>query len=404
MGGVGVNASDSSAGGIPQQQSLYLDPSDKRQLQQISNSKPNVSNVKPRLEVLASIYDKGYAHNDAELCRQCQLVASKYVLFAKQNKIIDDSLRNTAKKLGVYIPFISKSLVLAASNVFFNYNPLHAVTKITSKATTKISSAVFGDEQHEDLYAGSPIRTSEHEAPLPGGIQHLNLILGSGDSEKNIGEMIVVKPENNDVIAGYSVEELSHDDAVQKGFLAFCAANYSIDGTRPATATIMNGDPRNLYVDPKMNGIVVMKNGKPTILNSKDADIYDQMENALISKGTMFQSNLLIRNGKNIVQAAGSSTDKEIRRLLVTFYDNSYGIVQINENVDLYEAGEILEKLPNIKDAVNFDTGGSNVAGYLRADGKPAENTGEKNTIIKVTSATMFYIKANPGVQLAATQ
>lgn len=403
MGEMGVNASDRSAsGGIPQQQYLYLDPSDSKQLQQISTSKVTALNAKPRLEALASIYDKAAAHNDAELCRECQLLASKCILFAKQNKIIDDSFRTAAKKLGVFIPFISKSFVLSALNTF-NYNPIHAGTKILSKATTKISSAVFGDDLHEQTGPG-PIRISQHEAPLQGGIQHLNLIFGSDYAEEKIGEMIIVKPENHDVSAGYTVEELSNDKAVTKGYLAFCAANYSIDGTRPATVSIVNGKSFNLYVDPKMNGIVVMKNGKPAILNSKDTDIYDQMETALISGGTMFQTNLLVRNGKNIVQDAGSSPDKEFRRLLVTFYDGSYGIVQIDKFVDLYDAGTILANIPNIKDAVNFDTGGSNVAGYLRADGQPPENMGEKNALITVTSATMFYIKANTGDQLAAKQ
>ncbi len=379
---------DSSASyNIRLQQSLSLY---KERVQKIAENQPTVSNVFSQLEFLASAYDKGLAQNDAELCRQCQLLASKHVLFAKQNKMqIDEPIKETARRLGVHIPSDSKTFVAQLINVTINYSPSNAAQKIGGS---------FFEKQYHDRYAKAHLSTSEHEIKLPGGIQHYNLFLESERVQDNIGEMIHVSADNNVVSAGYTVERFSHQEAAQKGYLVFCAANYSsskVNRPIPATASIVSGKAHNLYVDATMHGIVVMKNGRPEIFDTRENDIHGLMEKSLVSGGTMFQCNLLVKNGGNIVPAQGSSHEVSLRRVLATFNDGSYSIIQINRYVDLYDAGEILAKIADIKNAVNLDTGGSNVAGYRYGDANYQFIGETRNLIGTVTSATMFYVKAD---------
>ncbi len=339
---------------------------------------PTVDNVHELLKTLADIYRLA-EQQDPAVSRKCRITAAEYVKFALKNGVEKDTLRELVVPFGIHLPIV-KSFTIQIGNVVSNYGPGRAAQKITAE--------VMEEEQHDSRFTDSPVSVSLGDWAIHNGLQGFDISIGT----EAIGFLIRIKPDSG-LNLGYTVEELSHEGAEQKGYRLFAAANYSVNETIPATVSIVNGEPSNLYVAPHMDGIVVIRNGKPEIFNADRTDIFKVMDETMAQGGTMFQSNLIVHNGTNTVPKDGSSYSADIRRILVTFNDGSYGIVQIDDYIDLYEAGQILTKIPNLVHAVNLDTGGSNVAGYQQEDGS-YYHTGETEDYgFPVTSATIVYVK-----------
>ena len=346
-------------------QRTWITSEEKKQLILIAHSETNAENIMEHMELLSSLYDKAVAYKDVRLVQVCQLLASKCILAVMQKDVpVEARLRSLAEKLCIHLP-------LKMDPLFDNNGSLSAAPK---KNIDLIDDVLGG--QHQLSCTESSLKISEHEIPLSGGIKHLKLEIETPYEHETLGEMMVVEPRNNEVYAAYVAESPAHEPAAQKGRLLFCAANFSFSPKFPATATIAAGKSVNLYVDSTMRGIVLLENGSPKILDSRENDIHVLMDRTISSGGTLFQCNLLVKDGMNIVPVQGSSSETSMRRLLVTFNDGSYGIVQIDKCVDLYDAGHVLAKIPGIKNAVNFDAGGSK----------------ERTLIGHVGSATMFYV------------
>lgn len=356
-----------------------------RELQDLSAQPMDMSDptkVKGRLTQLGALYRKSLANNPI-LARQSRLMAARYIEQAKKAGIANEFLRDLAQPLGIHLPIV-KGIRVSIGNIFGNYAPGKAVQKI-------VANVGMSDAEHDPVVTDSRV-TLGRSQELAAGLSRQPIHLDHRNYDGPIGEIITVSPSSQ-ARAHYTVHKTSHAKAAQRGYALFTSANYSIDETRPATATIVDGTAHNLYVAPHVDGIVTIKNGQLAIRNAQETDIYAAMEEGLKSGGTLFQSNLLVHHGRNIVPQEGASKDYDVRRVLVTFGDGRYGMIQINEYLNLYELGEVLRKIPGIQSAVNVDTGGSNVAGYRDLDGHYT-NLGETDDLgDPVTTATVFYIE-----------
>lgn len=361
------------------------DPASWAKYRDLVDTDPTKTDVKSRLASLLAIRRAALAADDGRLARLCQSTAARYVKFAMEHGMDKDDLRTVASKLSIFLPKV-KGITMQVGNIASNYSPGSAAAKIWAKVGADT-------DEHDALFTETPVTVLPHKQPLKGGLERQMLRLEDKEYPDNpIGSLIRV-PAGASVRAGYVVVKTSHEDAGRRGYALFAAANYSIDETRPATVSIVRGGTQNLYVVPDMDGIVVMRDGKPEILNARNEDIFQLMDDTMDSEGTMFQTNLLIFEGKNIVPEKGTGEDKDQRRLLVTFDDGSYGIVEIHEYVDFYEAAQMVTKIPGLKSAVNLDTGGSDVAGYTTLRGEVVF-TGETEDFGGDTStATVFYVK-----------
>ena len=186
---------------------------------------------------------------------------------------------------------------------------------------------------------------------------------------------------------------------IYKQYLVFSSANYRTDETdletgnwHPATLAIVGGKPFNLFVDPSIDGLVTIKDGKPQISNQKEmneAQVISFVDSSIDNGNTVFQSSLLVFKGKNLVPANASRPSLDNRRVLATFQDGSYGIIQINKHLKLDELSDFLSKIPGIENAVNLDTGGGNLGGFADKNG----HYQLFNDTADYEQAALFYIK-----------
>lgn len=336
---------------------------EKAEFSRIQKTQPNALTVRKRLEFLASAYEKALQNHDLDFARECQLQAARDIQFAEQNKMNLDALRPIAARLGVHIPTV-KSISVSIGNIN-NYTPGHFAQKVIKNVT---------ESGHDEYLIGAKIKMVPTHKNLRGGLRHFNIVIpnystikSAQEEEKVIGELIMVPP-NAPVSIYYKVQNMTTREIAEKFIpLVFSSANYSINETTPATLSIVNGNPYNLYVSSSMDGLVVIRNGRPEVHNAREEDVFQLAREALSSNGTIFQTHLIVYRGRSIVPE-NASDSKDVRRVLVIFNDGSYGIIHFSEYLDLYELGRILEKIPGINAAVNLDTGGSDVSGYHTAD------------------------------------
>ncbi len=330
------------------------------------------ANFKDNLFFLAEAYSQAQKHKNYDLAKKIRFFAIKYIILAQKNKLNLGEVRASAARIGIKIPydFGVPSKVLH----IFQLGIQHP-----KSATKKIFNNISKNE-HDPIYEDPDIRISSSFSKIAGGLKKHNIYLHKNNSNTKIGEMIPI-PLDAHVSAGYTNKQADQKAAIYQKYILFSSAAYSIRDLNglfanpklpncPAALSITNGKPDNLFVSSSLHGIVIIKDGRPLILDAREIDVINIIEDALNSKGTVFQSNLIIHEAKNIVPKEDSSLRKDVRRVLVTFTDGSYGIIQINKHIDLYELGEILAKIPNIKEAVNLDTGGGNMGGYQNNNGK----------------------------------
>lgn len=358
----------------------------------VRNLEPTQSNAKQNLTELAEVYKKSIAKNDLALARECQLVAIKYIAFVYE-KMNPDPFIDLGVQLRIYIPSKitrSQKATHIASQVVSN--PGHTLGKMWEN---------IGKTAHRAEFASGTVALTPTGNQLSDGVESYALNLNG----EKIGEVLMV-PEKAAVSASYHVFELQDYTGYTYGentkdFILFTSANYTSDfvDNIPATLSIVNGQPRNLFLSPQMHGLVTVEQGRPRISNLKLNPPLPMIAEAIApgSNVSLFQSNLIVDGGQNQVLDKESSTTRDKRRVLVTGTEpGKFGIVQVNSFVDLYELGNLVSRLPNIGSAVNLDTGGCDLAGYRTTSGSFTW-LGDKDA----KSITLFGVKSN-GAKLAA--
>ncbi|MFA4844853.1 MAG: hypothetical protein WC632_07920 [Candidatus Margulisiibacteriota bacterium] len=362
-----------------------LERLERSEVARINNLLPSQSNTRQNLTILAEIFKKAIEKNDQSLARECQLTAVKYVAFIYE-KLNPEPFADTAASLGIHIPnkiSRSKKAGHIASQIY--YNPSHALGKIMENV---------GKGGHRPEYISGSVELTATGNRLSGGVENFALHLNN----EKIGEVLMVPPEAA-VSASYLVYDQQDYTGYDYGestkdFILFSSANYASDfvDNIPATLSIVNGKPRNLFLAPQMHGLVTIDNGRPKINNIKLQPPLPIISAALApgSSVSMFQTNLIVDGGQNLVPDKESSPSRDRRRVLLTGGEGQYGIVQVNSYVDLFELGSIVAKLPNVGSAVNLDTGGCDLAGY-RTTGGGFVWLGDK----EAKTITLFGIKSN---------
>jgi len=370
----------------------------RKEVARIGNLEPTQSNVRQNLTILLTIlkdiYKKRNDGGDPALARECQLTAIKYVTFVYE-KMNPEPFVDLASSLGIFIPTkVSRSQKATHVASQAVNNPGHTLGKIWEN---------IGTTAHRPEYASGKVELAPTGNQLSDGVESYALILNG----EKIGEVLMV-PEKAAVSASYQV--YSDQDYAgynygenTKDFILFTSANYSsnfVDNI-PATLSIVDGVPRNLFVSPQMHGLVTVENGRPRVSNLKLNPPLPIISGALApgSNISLFQSNLIVDGGHNVVPDQESSATRDKRRVLVTGTEpGRFGIVQVSSFVDLHELGNLVARLPNIGSAVNLDTGGCDLAGYRATNGSFTW-LGDVNA----SSITLFGVRSNSnGPKLAA--
>ena len=335
---------------------------------------PRRDSVESRLEWLAMAYQKALEIGDQEFAYHCQAQASLDASFIVSSGMDREPFREVASSLGIIFPKakgIANRSYQAASKVLHIGKLYLADPK---SATDKILANVAGEQDAIDWDEATATSEGEH---LSSGMRQYRIEVDVTDDASrteriNIGRIIVVSPSQR-VSVGYRVGEETFETASLGLDVLFTSssyfAGYSEELRYPSMLSVAEGQPHNLFIDPNADGLVVFEGGGFTIVHADEINVVALLGETLGSKRSIFQSNLLIYKGENLVQA-GSSSERGVRRLLVSFTDGSHGIVNVEEYVTLSEAALIAAKIPKIESAVNLDTGGGNVAGVMGDDGE----------------------------------
>ncbi|MBU0671489.1 MAG: hypothetical protein KJ732_00505 [Candidatus Margulisbacteria bacterium] len=361
-------------------------PEDLSNISQWENSSFSTGNVRSRMEFIVSAYNRALERGDEGFSQRCQILAMDAALFIENNGMNRESFESLFTQVGIHFPR-NRGLSVTIGHVaaLLVQNPNGTAQKIYSNLT---------DDEHNHEYVNAQVQLSATPASLGHGLTSTKLLIQSNDNDSKefSGILVRVSPDSS-AQAGYLVQHMSGPVAAQQGYIVFAAANYSINEDIPASLAIVNGQPANLYQSPTMDGLVVIENGRPRIVSVDDVDVGAIVGQTLSNNGSLFQTNLLIHGGQNIVPD-GASTETDVRRALVTFQDGSYGIVQINEYIDLYEFAGMLSQIPGIREAVNLDTGGSNVGGFVDSSGTYTPfGDGDEGFPDDLSSATFFFVR-----------
>ncbi|MFA5839410.1 MAG: hypothetical protein WC890_01985 [Candidatus Margulisiibacteriota bacterium] len=326
---------------------------------------PSSQAIPTRLEKLSQVYQKAVKDNAVELAQRCQILAMKYVQAAEKSNMNRESIRPLAESMGIYIPR-SRGRIAGVAHVASLYSS-------NSSGTSMKIQANLIDSGQDPQYINADLSFTSETPILFGGqgVAGIDISLLIDGTPTIVGKIIVV--DQNIASLEYLPKEMNGPKAAQEGWIVFSSANYSVTvgnypncTTVPGTISIRDGIPSNLYPSSS-TGAVVIRNGVPEILQANPDEMVALAAEAMSSGGTMFQSHLLVHNGESIVPTS-SDTDRDVRRVLITLDSGGFALVQIDEFITLYELSKIIEKIPNIKEAVNLDTGGGNVGGYRTID------------------------------------
>lgn len=332
---------------------------DRLSLDDIERTPPSRSEINSKFEQVAQIYSRSVASGDKDLALRARLLAVKFVYQMEKDGLGKES-RETAKTLGIYVPITANKASKAIKGLWNS----------PSTTTQKLWANTFGGS---DLNFSTVTVQTRAEEKIGPGRAHAVIASDDGTNFKRIGDMTKFPAGGTRVNYTVYSRPVSQDAALMKGDLAFSSASYItfIDGkgtdrrATPAALSIRDGKADNLRISPTMHGIIMITNGQPQIINQKNMSTEDRLNfvrKALETGGTLFQSNLLVFNGKNIVPENGSSKEVDVRRVLATFADGSFAIISFTESLNIYDLGHVLEKL-GVQAAVNLDTGSWNVGG-----------------------------------------
>jgi|GEM_PF-2891183 len=370
-------------------------PPAENRLNVIENSAVTEKNAKSLLIELVGLYEKAAASGKRDLARKCQTAAIKIVLFVAKNKLEIEGFKENAGKLGIKIPSAQS-----------NWKKAFAGSYSTNALIQKAAANTFSPGGRQDFYTTAAVDSKETDEQVKEGmaVYDLQVICDESGALRSIGKAIVVSGQSMLKLGYLAGEPVSYNTAKQRNYLVFASANYTSIKNTPATLSIKGGKPHNLYLSPDMHGLVIIKNGRPKIINIKKvnqdgavevdyAKVQEATETALAEGGTVFQTNLIVYNGQSIVPPAGSEK-RDVRRALVIFDDGSFGIVNFSESITLYELSKLLESTQvegkQVATAVNLDTGGCNVGGY-RVKTSPEPRNWGNNT--KVETSTLLFIR-----------
>lgn len=320
---------------------------------------------------LRELLSEATKQGNTKFARECQILGMELALFAerKMSAYKHEDIKACTEALGIYIP--NKRTLFAKAKRAIKYSQSHPVGA-TSKFFKSIWKTVVGstDYRNKALMISHP-----DEQKLGHGIQYSRISL---EEDSPIGEMFKVPP-NAKLVFSYDVRtpgsrEHAVDDKADRSLLVTSSASYIdftyAEGVRPTALAIVRGKPYNLRIASDSDGLVMIKNGKVSI--EKINDNWKALINSSLSdpNQSIFQSNLLVHNGRNIISRDKAKNDVDHRRVLVTFKDKSCAIVSFQYSLTFYELGTLVASLPNVDSAVNLDTGGGSYGGYYDAGRK----------------------------------
>lgn len=143
---------------------------------------------------------------------------------------------------------------------------------------------------------------------------------------------------------------------------AYSSNENTIDGI-----FIKKGVLVNKAINEKLNGLCIFTNDNLHIENSNI--ISDSLINeAIISKSSMFQQTLLIKNS-NIIECKLFGDHINLRRALIKFDDSEFLVGESHRPMTIFEFQKALKEI-GVLDAVNLDMGSWSEGWYKSNNGK----------------------------------
>lgn len=143
---------------------------------------------------------------------------------------------------------------------------------------------------------------------------------------------------------------------------AYTSNENTIDGI-----FIKKGVLVNKAINEKLNGLCIFTNDNLHIENSNI--ISDSLINeAIISKSSMFQQTLLIKNS-NIIECKLFGDHINLRRALIKFDDSEFLVGESHRPMTIFEFQKALKEI-GVLDAVNLDMGSWSEGWYKSNNGK----------------------------------
>jgi hypothetical protein len=260
---------------------------------------------------------------------------------------------------------------------------------IVRKAATKTSKVfyeLFGEEdkteiREEMIFKRGPatIESKEIKVTKKGFITS-DIVNHQGE---NVAIAVIGNPLEDakvfmDVKPGEGVSEKELIKKIgRKKIVTDFPVAYTTGNLKPVGFAARQGKTVNWLLSEDKDALVVVRNNKLTILDSRNLklseiskispnqdklldirndakDYYTFIDELKKQKATVVSSTLLAKDSK-IEKLSISGNDR--RRLLLTFNDGRFGMIDFKERITLKQATQMALKIPGVKDVVNADTG-----------------------------------------------
>ncbi|MBI4197394.1 MAG: hypothetical protein HY539_06170 [Deltaproteobacteria bacterium] len=214
-----------------------------------------------------------------------------------------------------------------------------------------------------------------------------------------------------------TIDETTGKDSLRQKYggryAAGAAAVYSSAGRKPAFLSMNDGRAESYFLSDKVDGLAIALASGAFLLSDLDQftlpDSHQRLQIDLNAvdffrfddwcrdqKCDAFQSHLLVHEGENRVDRSTSRSTTANRRLLVTFKDGSFGLVDFPGHLTLYETAYLALKIPGLRSAINLDTGNYDTANYQLPSGEVVKFA-ENYEFDSLPNKVIFYTANQPG-------
>ncbi len=262
-------------------------------------------------------------------------------------------------------------------------NPSYVLRKAKVKAESKLSGDVLRTNWRE-----RPITWQQREEELATGFKLQNLRLGN----EQLATVVRGNPQQGAMVdylvrvGGGLTKPVIKDLFRSSWLVADAVGAYTTGASKPAEFVIDNGVVVN-FLPSERDGVLLISDRSKIKILHRDAitaqdldphevptplaftrrleDYYRFINLAEQQQFDMMMGHLLVNNGK-IDVTAESSTARDKRRVLATFDDGTFGLVDFTVPMTLYEVAYFLDQV-GADNAINLDTGYyDNAAVYTR--------------------------------------
>ncbi|MCB0357153.1 MAG: hypothetical protein KDD40_09105, partial [Bdellovibrionales bacterium] len=278
---------------------------------------------------------------------------------------------------------------------------------VTTKAYNKLTSS--NDLNNE--MCGKQYETSAEYA-LKGGfsLQYLS------QSEDLIASIVSATTSqaalNYEVGIGGTVTSAYLANTYGHRLVGSSVASYSV-ALKPSQLAIINGEINNWFVSDRQKGLAIIDNasGKLRVVNIDSFVVEDGSKKYTLQilkrfndfkfflywvkkyNLDVFQSHLLVDKGANRIDKTWEQRNDK-RRVLVTFENGEFGLIDFEAYISLHEAACLSLKVKGVVSVVNLDTGMYDIATFENQNGVLVEfGTPDSEKKDSATNKVVFFSK-----------